>query len=280
MKNVFRSGTQFLDRDLPHTGFRRVRPRQCQEGVGRLHRSAAVGQSEAAPPPAAPAVAFPKINKELAKKNFFEYLDFALQFAPAGTDRSRNPRTTGQHRRRSRQDVQLHRPAFEAETGNRHRDEAGANKVDVAVAKAGTVVNGWNVSGLLSDSAHYNGDWLARAVAAQAGIYDNSPEEAMYPFTRKDSTGRTLDGGNYNHTITFPAGQLPPVNAFWSLTMYDGKSQLLIKNLINRYLINAPMLPGLKKNADGSLTLYIQNKSPGRYRESNWLPAPAAQSNW
>jgi hypothetical protein len=156
----------------------------------------------------------------------------------------------------------------------------GKSKVDAAVAQAGTAVNGWQVSGLPGDSAHFNGDWLARAAAAQAGIYGNSPEEAMYPFTRKDSTGRTLDGGNYNHTITFPAGQLPPVNAFWSLTMYDGKSQLLIKNLINRYLINAPMLPGLKKNADGSLTLYIQNKSPGRYRESNWLPAPAAQSNW
>ncbi len=64
--------------------------------------------------------------------------------------------------------------------------------------------------------------------------------------------------------ITFPAGQLPPVNAFWSVTMYDGKSQLLIKNPINRYLINSPMLPAMKKNADGSLTLYIQKDSPRR----------------
>ncbi len=73
---------------------------------------------------------------------------------------------------------------------------------------------------------------------------------------------------------TFPAGQLPPVNAFWSVTMYDGKSQLLIENPINRYLINSPMLPNMKKNADGSLTLYVQNKSPGADKESNWLPAP------
>jgi hypothetical protein len=67
---------------------------------------------------------------------------------------------------------------------------------------------------------------------------------------------------------------MPPVNAFWSVTMYDAKTQLLIDNPINRYLINSPMLPDLKKNADGSLTLYIQKDSPGRGMESNWLPGP------
>ncbi len=74
--------------------------------------------------------------------------------------------------------------------------------------------------------------------------------------------------------LTFPAGQLPPVNAFWSVTMYDGKSQLLIENPIGRYLINSPMLPNMKANADGSLTLYIQKDNPGAAKESNWLPAP------
>jgi hypothetical protein len=64
------------------------------------------------------------------------------------------------------------------------------------------------------------------------------------------------------------------VNAFWSVTMYDGKSQLLIENPINRYLINSPMLQGMKKNADGSLTLYVQKDSPGADKDSNWLPAP------
>ncbi len=86
--------------------------------------------------------------------------------------------------------------------------------------------------------------------------------------------GEPLDGSKHNYTITFPSGQLPPVNAFWSLTMYDGKTQFLIKNPINRYLLNSPMLPGMKKNADGSLTLYIQKDSPGTDKESNWLPAP------
>ena len=68
--------------------------------------------------------------------------------------------------------------------------------------------------------------------------------------------------------------EYPQVNAFWSVTMYDGKTQLLIENPIGRYLINSPMLPNLKKNADGSLTLHIQKDSPGAAKESNWLPAP------
>jgi hypothetical protein len=93
-------------------------------------------------------------------------------------------------------------------------------------------------------------------------------------MTREDVTGQPLDGSKHNYTLTFPAGQFPPVNAFWSVTMYDGKTQLLIENPINRYLINSPMLPQMKKNADGSLTLYIQNQSPGGDKESNWLPAP------
>jgi len=73
--------------------------------------------------------------------------------------------------------------------------------------------------------------------------------------------------------VRFAKDQLPPVNAFWSVTMYDGKSQLLIENPINRYLINSPMLSGMKKNPDGSLTLYIQKESPGKAKEANWLPA-------
>ena len=93
-------------------------------------------------------------------------------------------------------------------------------------------------------------------------------------MTRTDATGETLDGSKHSYTLTFAAGQLPPVNAFWSVTMYDGKTQLLIENPIGRYLINSPMLSDMKQNADGSLTLYIQKDSPGKDKESNWLPAP------
>jgi len=150
----------------------------------------------------------------------------------------------------------------------------GEKKVDQKVAALGKNINGWRVASAFGDRNFYHGDWLLRAAAAKMGIYGNDAIEAMYPFTKKDSTGQTLDGSKHNYTLTFAAGQYPPVNAFWSVTMYDGKTQLLIKNPINRYLINSPMLPDLKKNADGSLTIYLQNKSPGSDKEANWLPAP------
>ena len=96
----------------------------------------------------------------------------------------------------------------------------------------------------------------------------------MYPIGTNDSAGQPLDGSKHNYTVTFAAGQYPPVNAFRSVTMYDGKTQLLIENPINRYLINSPMPPNLMKNSDGFLTIYIQKDSPGTDMRSNWLPAP------
>jgi hypothetical protein len=83
-------------------------------------------------------------------------------------------------------------------------------------------------------------------------------------------------GGMRQQVIVDPAAedQLPPVNAFWSLTMYELPASLLVSNPINRYLINSPMLPQLKKDADGGLTLLIQNENPGGDKEANWLPAP------
>jgi hypothetical protein len=135
-------------------------------------------------------------------------------------------------------------------------------------------INGWKVGSLFGDRAFYNGDWLKRAAAAKGGIYGNDAVEAMYPMTKTLAEGEVLDGSKHNYTLTFAADEFPPVNAFWSVTMYDGKTQLLIENPINRYLVNSPMLPGMKKNADGSLTLYIEKDNPGADKESNWLPAP------
>jgi hypothetical protein len=82
-----------------------------------------------------------------------------------------------------------------------------------------------------------------------------------------------LDGAN-SYTLRFAKDQLPPVNAFWSLTLYELPSSLLFANSLNRYLINSPMLPNLKRDADGGLMLYVQNESPGADKEANWLPAP------
>jgi len=89
-----------------------------------------------------------------------------------------------------------------------------------------------------------------------------------------DAEGKPLNGADNKYTLTFKKGQLPPVRAFWSLTMYDGKTQLLIDNPINRYLLNSSMMKDFVFNKDGSLTLYVQKESPGKAQEANWLPAP------
>ena len=91
-----------------------------------------------------------------------------------------------------------------------------------------------------------------------AGTYGNDAAEALYPLLAAASEGKKPDCGANRYTLTFPAGQLPPANAFWSVTMYDAKARLLVGNPIDRYLINSPMLPNLEKNPDGSLTIYIQ----------------------
>ncbi len=117
-------------------------------------------------------------------------------------------------------------------------------------------------------------NYAYRMAAAVLGIYGNSAQEAMYPAYTVDSKGKPLDGA-HRYTIHFAKSELPPVNAFWSLTMYQLPSSLLVANSINRYLLNSPMLPQFTRGADGGLTLYFQNTSPGADKESNWLPAPS-----
>ena len=121
--------------------------------------------------------------------------------------------------------------------------------------------------------AYLKNNYLYRMAGAVLGIYGNSKQEAMYPIYAVDAGGQKLDGAN-RYTLRFGPGQLPPVNAFWSLTMYELPASLLVANPLNRYLLNSPMLPQFKKDADGGLTLVIQAESPGKEWEANWLPAP------
>lgn len=121
--------------------------------------------------------------------------------------------------------------------------------------------------------------YLIRASAAHIGLYANSGEEAVYPVYWTDADGNPLNASQNKYTVTFPEGQLPPVKAFWSLTMYDGKTQLLIDNPLNRYLLNSAMLKEFVYGKDGSLTLYIQKDSPSKALENNWLPAPDGSFN-
>jgi len=219
-------------------------------------------------------VNFPKIDKELVKTNFFEYLDFALQFAPPGPEEKEIRAKLasigiGAGKKFDFKDLSLEHKA-EVALGMK----AGEEKVTKAADNLGKDIHGWKVSNAFGDRAFYNGNWMLRAAAAKAGIYGNDAAEATYPMTKTLPNGDELDGSKHSYTLTFAKDQYPPVNGFWSVTMYDGKTQLLIKNPINRYLINSPMLPNLKKNQNGSLTIYIQKDSPGKAKESNWLPAP------
>jgi len=274
IKKVFQSSTQFSlivyrtqlfnPADMPNV-------EKVQAGYKAQPLSAYLKQPA---PPAAPAIEFPKADAELVKKSFFEYLDFALQFAPAGPEekeiRAKLARIgVGAGKTFDFKDLPV---THKIEIGLGMKD--GEEKVEKYLVNGQKDVNGWKIGSLFGDRVFYSGDWLKRAAAAKGGIYGNDAVEAVYPMTKTLANGDILDGSKSKYTVTFAASQLPPVDAFWSVTMYDGKSQLLIENPINRYLINSPMLPGMKKNADGSLTLHIQNDSPGADLESNWLPAP------
>jgi len=229
-------------------------------------------------PPAAPPIDWPLFNgEEPFKLQFPKYLSFLLQFCPE------NPQDKEIRAKIAGVNIVPGQPWDEGKLSEAQKAELGIgvkegyDAIGKRVSELGKDVNGWQVGAAQGDRSFYKGDYLLLAAAAKAGIYGNNPDEAMYPFAKKDGTEAELDGSEHNYTLTFAKGELPPVNAFWSVTMYDGKTQLLIENPINRYLINSPMLPGLKKNPDGSLTLYIQKDAPSADKKANWLPAPNGQ---
>ncbi len=225
-------------------------------------------------PPAAPEIEFPKFTEDAFKAEFPAFLDFLLRLCPEVPEeeelRARFASIgIGPGRKFDFRELS---PTHKAEVAAAVRD--GFERIEKAAANLGTTVNGWHISSVFGDRAFYRGNWLLRAAAAKAGIYGNEAVEATYPMTRTDADGQPLDGSKHTYTLTFAAGALPPAKAFWSVTMYDGRTQLLVKNPIDRYLVNSPMLDQLRKNGDGSLTLFIQKDSPGPDREANWLPAP------
>jgi hypothetical protein len=225
-------------------------------------------------PPAAPKIDFLPATTEGIKANFYNYLAFALQFVPPSAEDKEVRARLARIGIEPGSTFELKDLSLEHKAAVLLGMKEGDDKVDKFMTSGMKNVNGWSIGSFFGDRAFYKGDWLLRSGAAKVGIYGNDAVEATYPYTRTTATGETLDASKHNYTLTFPAGRLPPVNSFWSVTMYDGKSQLLIKNPLERYLINSPMLPGMKKNPDGSLTLYIQKDSPGKAKEANWLPAP------
>jgi len=129
-------------------------------------------------------------------------------------------------------------------------------------------INGWVFS---TKTGIYGTEYLQRALITAIGLGANRPEDAVYPTSEMAADGKPYSGAN-KYTVHFAKGQLPPVNGFWSLTMYDG-DYFFVANPLNRYSISARQ--DLKTNDDGSVDLYLQHDSPGADKESNWLPAPA-----
>jgi hypothetical protein len=274
VKKVMRSETEFVFAVYRTQLFNRAdldNVKKVQAGYKAEPLSAFSGQS---PPAAAPAINFNKPltpDEEKTSPDFFNILNFTLQFCP--TDPSETELMArfakigvggGKTFDASKLSPEI-KAAIEQGMADAWADFENLNKR----FNAGEVTSGE----IFGTRAFLKNNYLYRMAAAVLGIYGNSKEEAMYPVYGIDAAGQKLHGAN-QYTVHFAPGQLPPVNAFWSLTMYELPQSLLVANPINRYLLNAPMLPQFVKDADGGVTFYVQNESPGKDREPNWLPAP------
>ncbi len=223
------------------------------------------------PPEPAPDIEFIKALtpvEEHSTLDFFNILNFVLQYCPV------QPSEKELRAKFEQIGVVPGRPLIEEmlspemATALKAGMEDGQKQIDAARAASKSS------NDLFGSRAEMKNNFLNRAVGAQAGIYGNSVAEALYGGYETDSSGAPLDAAHARYTVHFDKGHLPPAKAFWSITMYDLPQQLLVANAIDRYLINSPMLPGLKMDADGGLTLYLQKDSPGTDKESNWLPTP------
>jgi hypothetical protein len=136
---------------------------------------------------------------------------------------------------------------------------------------AGKNPNGWAV---FTNTGLYGTDYLQRAFITAIGLGANRPQDAIYPTSQKDAAGKEYDGASNKYVMHFDKGQFPPVNGFWSLTMYDA-AYFFVPNALNRYTLS--QRNKFATNADGSVDLYLQADSPGKAKEANWLPAPKAK---
>src|SRR5882757_8466853 len=151
--------------------------------------------------------------------------------------------------------------------------EAALKLMAWKVSSMARVASGWSMN--TATMGVYGNYYLKRAIVAQVGLGANLPEDAIYPLNLGDESGKPLDGAN-KYAIHFDKATIPPVNAFWSITLYDQEG-FQVGNVLNRFAVSSWM--PFKYNADGSLDIYFQNESPGKDKEANWLPAPKGAFN-
>ena len=228
------------------------------------------------PPPAAPPIDFvaPLTPEEQrTSPDFFKVLAFALGFCPV------HPSEVAIRDRFARLGIEGGKTFDPARLSPEILQAVKEGMADAwaefGALKAGEIDTGKIGSADVFGTREYlKNNYLYRMAGAVLGIYGNSKDEAVYPIYFVDAAGEPLDASKKDYALRFPPGALPPVDAFWSLTLYALPSKNLYANSLERYLINSPKLPGLKRDGDGGLTLHVQHSSPGAGNESNWLPAP------
>ena len=268
IKQVFNSETQFIG-TLTRTSWTGPEDRDGLVAMQRQYRIRTLSEyTGGKPPEPAPSYQFPAWDEARANSiGFIDYLNFILRFSPAvpseaemldrfakigvGAGRAFDPGTL---------DPQI-RQAIEDGV------KEGNDRLQATIAKTTSSVN------LFGTREFLGKDYIMeRAVGAAMGIYGNSKEEAYYTAYAHDADKKPLDGSK-NYVLHFAKDQVPPVKFFWSMTMYNLPQRLLVENALNRYAIGS-RTPGLKTNPDGSVDIYLQSKSPGSDKESNWLPSP------
>jgi hypothetical protein len=225
------------------------------------------------PPPAASVVNFvkPITKAELnTSLEFFNILNFVLTYSPTV------PSEAALRERFAKIGIEGGKTFDPSTLSPEMKAAIEAGRADALKDFAGAAQQmneGKITSGDVFGTREFLGDNYLYRWLGTIGIYGNAKQEAMYPVLAVDSKGEKLNGAN-KYTLRFAPGELPPVNAFWSTTMYELPASLLVANSLDRYLLNSTMMDQFVKDADGGLTLYFQNESPGKDKEANWLPAP------
>ncbi|QOV92527.1 DUF1254 domain-containing protein [Humisphaera borealis] len=226
------------------------------------------------PAPSVPAIDFIKplgVEAQKTSLEFFSVLNFVLQFCPTVPSEKELMARFARIGVGAGMQFDADKLSPEVKTAiEQGMADAWAN---IAELKKKVDAKELTSGDMFGTREYLKNNYLYRMFAAVFGIFGNSKQEAMYPMYGVDADRHALDG-THRYALRFAPGQLPPVNGFWSLTMYQMPESLLFANSLKRYLLNSPMLSQFQKDSDGGITLLIQNSSPGKDKESNWLPAP------
>jgi hypothetical protein len=273
IKAVLRAQTQFaylLIRTQLFDAADIANVRKIQAGYGVQPLSAFLGQPA---PPASPAVRWPKPSADmLTTPAIFSYLNFLLEFCPTDPSETDLMARFAELNLGAGESFEL--ASFAPPVQQAISDGIADTKADVEAMMKKINTDQVQSSDLFGTREFLKNNYLYRFIGAKLGLYGNSGADAAYFGYFIDDGHRPLDASKSNYELHFTQGAIPEYHAFWSLTMYDGKTQLLVANPIQRYLLNSTTLKSYKYGADGSLTFYVQKNSPGQDKESNWLPAP------